>query len=300
MAQVYRLSGRDNRWTFSDLGGRLLTWDARDGSAWRRLVRGDPVLKPSEDGYRSCVMFPWVNRIGGDHWSLEGRRVPVDTSRERGNLHGLVFDAPFEVLEAEERRLRLRHRLEPGPYYPCPVECALEYAIGSRDGAEALEVSIVSTNLAEDDQIAYVTTGLHPYFLNPFGGAVDAIELFCAAAAEFAVDDRLIPTGLIDVTPEHDFRRPRPLLKTFFDNGFVLDASASPVAELALRNFNLSIHAGENCSYLQIYIPPDRDEIALEPQSGGADAFRFHQYGLRRLRPGQNFRTAMTFLAQFA
>jgi galactose mutarotase-like enzyme len=51
---------------------------------------------------------------------------------------------------------------------------------------------------------------------------------------------------------------------------------------------------------MQIYIPPHREEIAMEPQSGGADAYRFHQYGLQRLKPGESFNYACQIAVEFS
>lgn len=293
MAKIVELKGENNRWTFSSLGARLVDWEARDGDLWRPICRGDGQSPPSRDRYHGCVMFPWVNRIGGDHWSLEGHVVPVDTSGELTHLHGRLYDATWEVIEQTAGKVAFRALLAPGEFYPRPMECVVGYEVTRTKGAEALQVEIVSKNLSTEwGEVAYVTTGVHPYFLNPFGGKIDEASLMVAAAWEFAVDDRLIPTGLIEVTEEHDFRSSRVIGAAQFDNGFVAAPGASPMVRLNVRNFELTIDPVENCRYVQVYIPPDRSEIAIEPQSGGADAFRHHEYGLRRLDPGESFRFA--------
>lgn len=299
MPKIIELKGEKNRWSFSTLGGRMVSWEGLDGATWRKVCRGDGQKKSSDDHHHASVMFPWVNRIGGISWSLEGERVPVDTVRPRGHLHGLVFDSEFTVKDAGATKLALQSRVEPGEFYPRAVECVVTYSIVQKQGVEALDVSIISKNVSPGDQVAYVTTGIHPYFLNPFGGKVDEMELICAAKKEFAVDEELIPTGLTPVTAVHDFGKSRPIGATLFDSGFELDAAQSPVAELKSRNFSLAVHAGENCRYMQIFVPAHREEIALEPQSGGADAFRVPEYGLRRLKPGESFTTAMQFAASF-
>ena len=300
MPRIITLEGRNNRWALASLGGRLVSWEARDGAIWRKICRGDAAKKPSEDAHRASVMFPWVNRIGGDHWMLEGQRVPVNKRAERGHLHGLVFDAEFEIGEASASAAEFYIRLEPCEFYPRAAECSVRYEIAQAPGGvEAISVVIRSKNVSGTGA-AYITTGIHPYFLNPFGGPADEMELQCAAEKEFAVDADLIPTGLGPVTPEHDFRAPRKIGATLFDSGFVLTPGAAPSASLRIKNFTLRIDAGENCGYAQVYIPPHREEIAIEPQSGGADAFRIPEYGLRVLKPGESFRTAMRLSASFA
>lgn len=299
MGKIIELRGKNNRWQIASLGARMVGWEGKDGSVWRQICRGDGNKKASEDAHRGGLMFPWVNRIGGEHWSLEGTRVPVNTMRYHGNLHGRVFDDEFEIVSESAGEVVFYTMLEPGEFYPKRAECTVSYAVRNANGTESLEVCIDSKNPDTESDIAYVTTGIHPYFLNPFGGKADEMELTVAAAKEFAVDEWLIPTGLIDVKPEHDFREKRKIGPALLDNGFVLDCARTPAAALEIENFRFEIRAGENCGYLQVFIPPHREEIALEPQSGGADAFRFHQFGLRRLKPGESFRTRMELVGIF-
>lgn len=299
MTTAIELIGKKNRWSLSSWGGRLCGWEARDGGVWRKVCKGDPQLKPSADAFRAAVMFPWVNRIGGEEWSCEGQRTPLDRSGPLTHLHGVAFDAQWEVVEQTPTKASFRCVVEPQKFYPRQVEATATYAIGMAAKVESLDVSIVSKNL-ENSEIAYVTTGIHPYYVNPFGGKVDEMELYCAQELEFAVDDKLIPTRLGDIAKGHDFRASAKLGERFMDYGFMLKSGFSPAATLKAKNFALNVHPVENCGYMQIYIPPHREEIALEPQSGGADAFRFHQFGLRRLKPGGSFRFACQISAQFS
>lgn len=310
MPDVFQLAGERNLWTLSSLGGRLARWEARDGSTDRVVCKGDATALPSRDAHRAIVMFPWVNRIGGDHWTIDGERVPLDLSGTHTHLHGVVYDRPWETVEVGSSRVAFRVVVEPGTHYPRRVEATIAYEVvlapwpgaapgGSEAGPrfEALDVSMIARNA--DSRPAFVTMGTHPYFANPFGGTVDAMRLGCAAAREFAVDERMIPTGLGPPTPEHDFRAERPLGDTRIDSGFELRPGASPLATLALENYRLAIAPLENCGYAQIYVPPHREEIAIEPQSGGADAFRVPEYGLHVLAPGESFRWAARFVARF-
>ncbi len=308
MGKTTELKTAKNRWTFTSSGARMVSWECLDeagGGVWRKICRGDAAKKTSEDNYRAGVMFPWVNRIGGKFWSCESEHVPVDLSGPLTHLHGLVGDVEWEVVSESPTKVEYRVVLEPSKFYPRRVSATVTYSVSEIDFKvasglkhEALAVQIVGTNL-EKEKIAYLTTGIHPYFLNPFGGTVNEMELFCAAANEFSVDERLIPTGVAAVTPEHDFKVARKIGATNFDSGFILEPLAKPAAGLSHKNFRLLIVPDENCGFAQIYIPPHREEIAIEPQSGGADAFRFHQYGLKRLKPGEKFTYSSRISASF-
>lgn len=298
MTDLARIIGKKNRWEFSALGARMVGWEGLDGDQWRRICRGDGARPASEDAHRAAIMFPWVNRIGGDHWSLDGEPVPLDLSGPLTHLHGRVANARFKIVESAADRVVFRHVHEPEKFYPRRVEVTVTYLMLSDEEGEALEIAVEALNL-ETDRTAYVTMGTHPYFLNPFGGTIDEMTLEVAMTREFAVDERYIPTGLGKIQKDHDFRTPRVIGDTFMDWGFQLESGADPAARLSVKNFVLKIHPVEYCAYMQIYIPPSREEIALEPQSGGADAFRVPQFGLKRLAPGERFEHRVMLAATF-
>eukprot|EP00274_Cyanoptyche_gloeocystis_P007905 CAMPEP_0196654296 /NCGR_PEP_ID=MMETSP1086-20130531/4013_1 /TAXON_ID=77921 /ORGANISM="Cyanoptyche gloeocystis , Strain SAG4.97" /LENGTH=307 /DNA_ID=CAMNT_0041985981 /DNA_START=28 /DNA_END=951 /DNA_ORIENTATION=+ len=306
---VICLEGIRNRWRFSELGARLVSWECLDeaASTLRRVVWGDESKKCSEDAYRGAVMFPWVNRLGGSSWFLPATAtepaltVPVNTSGMLTNLHGLLFDELFSVVTWSPTMVEFKAAISAqNEWYPVAMECLVKYMILTGE-EEGLRIDIRATNTGT--RPAPVTTGVHPYFMNPFGGPIDDMDLVIGAEQEFDVDAALIPTGLSPVKPEHQFRTssppPKTVGSTHLDNGFVLDASTTAVS-LSCKNFSLAIRPIANCRYVQVYTPGDRQEIAIEPQSGGADAFRHPEYGAVVLPPGDSFEFSTGMTASFS
>eukprot|EP00276_Gloeochaete_wittrockiana_P013944 CAMPEP_0184332882 /NCGR_PEP_ID=MMETSP1089-20130417/2012_1 /TAXON_ID=38269 ORGANISM="Gloeochaete wittrockiana, Strain SAG46.84" /NCGR_SAMPLE_ID=MMETSP1089 /ASSEMBLY_ACC=CAM_ASM_000445 /LENGTH=319 /DNA_ID=CAMNT_0026656461 /DNA_START=32 /DNA_END=991 /DNA_ORIENTATION=+ len=315
--QIVEFHGKTNRISLSSWGARICDWNVLDpvGNTWRKICKGNGRVAPTQDAYRHCVMFPWVNRVRPPDWTLSENGKPdvrVKVEPFPGNLHGLLVDAIFEVTESTPSTVMFETTLSTSAQYPVPLRCYVMYRlemVETPNGSvaeEALSVQIIAKNLGE--RRAYVTTGLHPYFLNPYadnetgGGLVDHMAFFCAAEKEVEVDEQLLPRGLHKVKTEHAFHLPEGRLigQTKFDNGFVVKKGSPIIASLRIRNFQLHILAGQNSEYVQVYIPGDRHEIAIEPQSGGADAYHHHQYGLALVDPAQEWRFSTVMYALFA
>jgi hypothetical protein len=55
-----------HRITLHRLGARILSWSVRTPEGdWAEIVSANALKLPSCDDYRSAVLFPWVNRLGG-------------------------------------------------------------------------------------------------------------------------------------------------------------------------------------------------------------------------------------------
>ena len=71
--------------------------------------------------------------------------------------------------------------------------------------------------------------GIHPYLVAP-SGTIDDWSLEVPAAAELLVGRDLLPTELVEVTGDHDFRRGRPIAGASMDNAFT-DAEVQAMRE---------------------------------------------------------------------
>jgi aldose 1-epimerase len=130
--------------------------------------------------------------------------------------------------------------------------------------------------------------GWHPFF--GFNKAVDHLSLKFNAEELILVDQRLIPTGK-KIKYDH-FNQLRKIEDTKFDSCFKLAADQGKhISELYDPDNDLTVllwqETGENrYNYLQVYIPPSRLSIALEPMTCNIDAFNNGE-GLQILEPGQ-------------
>lgn len=261
----------------------------------RNVIAGvNPAELPANPAYRGAVLFPFPNRMRDGRYRFAGRdyQFAVNEAATGTALHGFLFRVPARVVDesrtAENHTATLEYqcdgRDEAG--YPFSARVALTYTL-SADGALAVEMSVENI----DDQPMPVGIGWHPYYT--LGRPIDECVLQMPPAQRVLIDERMLPTG--ERVDEERFVSPAMLGETAFDDCFVV----APGRQQAILwsepdNFGLSLwqQAGEtSMHFMQLYIPPDRQSIAVEPMSCGIDAFNTGA-GLVVLEPGQGYRAS--------
>jgi aldose 1-epimerase len=173
--------------------------------------------------------------------------------------------------------------------YPFPFKMTVTY----RFGGVWLEVDTEITNLCKTEMPAGF--GWHPYF--KIGNNVSELRLRLPEVEKIAVDKRLIPTG--KQKKYTDFANLSGIGNTEFDTGFHLTAGQGEVElfnELKGLYVTVSMMGEDNpYKYVQLYIPPSRDSIAVEPMTCAANAFN-NGLGLRILAPEESLRARFTIL----
>jgi aldose 1-epimerase len=126
--------------------------------------------------------------------------------------------------------------------------------------------------------------GWHPYFR--LGGKVDGWQLQVASDQMMEYDADLIPTGRY--VQNDVFASSRPIGDMKLDNGFLLREGLSPLCTLhnPANGLKLQFLSQQQYPFLQLYIPDNRESIAIENLSGAPDAFN-NGIGLTVLEPGQ-------------
>jgi aldose 1-epimerase len=237
-----------------------------------------------EQGFRSSKLSPFVCRIAQARYTWEGREYNLRKFHLNGAaLHGLIYDAPFEVIEKivnnRFAEVELRYTY-PGfdPGYPFPYDCYIRYRL---EPGNSLLVTTAIHNRSKHP--IPVADGWHPYF--GFGGDIGRLTLQFHASAELEYDAQLIPTG--KTKPVSSFTVPTLLGATALDNGYVLDFTREqPLCTLADPSTGLAVefHPDRSYPYLQLYTPPHRRSIAIENLSAAPDAFN-NRIGLVTLEP---------------
>lgn len=275
------------------------------GSLNRLVLRSGKGLTDVIDGYRSVEevneilgtsfkssnLFPYPNRIADATYEFEGEiyRLPMNFPQEHNAIHGLVFDKQFEVLQQENGELGcmlvLRY-ISPDDTVGFPFKFLLEltYRLTEDRGFESgIKISNVS------DSSMPVGHGWHPYF-TAGADAINGLRLSFPAKEVLEVDDRNIPTGAAN--PYAAFNKIREISDTQLDHCFRLDTSAEE-ADTVIENpatglkFKIWQQTGVNkYNYLQVYTPPTRNSIAIEPMTCAPNAFN-NEDGLIVLSPGE-------------
>lgn len=275
-----------------EYGARLNSLWLRDGPLCLNVIdglNGDDGTQESRP-YYNVLLFPFVNRLASGRYSHEQRsyRFPINEPARDNALHGFLFDATFRIVHAKadagEVTLALSHDyVGDRAHYPFPFSVGVTYRV--RQQRFTLELSLRNTGLVT----APVAVGWHPYFT--LGCPVDALRLKAPTVGRVVVDDaRLLPTG--SVQADVAFSAGRQIGREHLDSCFVLSGVAEPLILIESREARLSVRPEKPLDYLQLFTPPHRLSLAVEPMSANIDAFN-NGMGLMALPPGECFSTSV-------
>lgn len=284
-------------------GSAELTYYAEAGGYLNQLVLSKqgkklsvlPVYETLEDtmnnpNYRCTVLFPFPNRLRDGKYSFEGKdyQFPINEKHNHNNLHGFLkeYTPEVEIKGADSNKPSIVSRYVydgTRDYYPFPAEVIVEYAFTS---SADLEVTFTVNNTGKTSMP--VGTGWHPYF--NLGEKVDDLFMQFPACNRVVVDDRLLPTGELPRDTRFD---DLTLIKdTKLDHCFI--PLKGGVEEVAVKLWSEKAGAGievwqdKNFGYIQVYTPPDRKTVAVEPMSCNINAFQSND-GLTVLAAGESF-----------
>jgi aldose 1-epimerase len=286
---------------FNDHSGDLISFLPGYGGCITRLVfRGTSIIDGFRDyemlqhdkRYRSAWLFPWLNRIKDGQYTFEGKsyQLPVNETDKHTALHGFLFSQKLTLEDvglseniATARFTFSYDGLFPG--YPFPFELELDYALS---GTEGFSATYHLSNRGSFN-MPY-GAGFHPYFCfedrDVSGWYLQLPEI----SHHFVTDpQRLLPTG--QRLPFDHFAAPRKLGDMELDHCLKPGARSSRISSrLYDAEMRRQIEVWQDCGpgqfdYLQVFIPPTRDVLAIEPVNSGIDAFNNGE-GLKVLAPG--------------
>jgi aldose 1-epimerase len=243
---------------------------------------------PEEDPYRGVVLFPFPNRLRDGQFHFQGKdyQFPINEPARNHALHGNLFAQPFEILNGsqsmEMASLRLAYTNEgKETFFPFPYRLEIEFLLTDRDG---LHVHTQLINTGQSD--LPFGLGWHPYF-----GTTSPIDTWIIQFPEaflLELDKRMIPTG--QELKYRTFEAPQPFGTTVFDTGFRIPETIEifkiqildPEKQLKFTYWQQADPEGYR--YVQLYTPPGRKCLALEPMSCPANGFQTHNFHV--LEPG--------------
>lgn len=239
-------------------------------------------------GFRSAKLSPFVCRMKNARYRFNEQEHHCQKHNRKGHaLHGLIYDQDFQIgaqyADDNSAWIELHHHYRQNEEgYPFCYRIDIRYTLS----AEGLKIaSTVSNSGTEAIPIA---DGWHPYFR--LGGQADTWQLYINSQEQLEFDQDLLPTG--KRIPDQRFSRASLIGDTMLDNSFVLQNYDGAACHLENAQFRLSLYPDDSYPYLQIYIPPERQSIALENLSGAPDCFN-NGMGLHILAPNsrKTFRT---------
>lgn len=247
----------------------------RDADEWKSL---------HTQGFRSAKLSPFVCRILNGRYTWKGKEYQLEKFLLKGSaLHGLLFDAPFEVIENAEGNQYAGSELKyvyqgTDPGYPFSYDCYIRYRLEDNN-----TLSVVTAIHNRSNTAIPIADGWHPYF--SFGGPIDNLLLTIHSHEELEYDEQLIPTGKL--IPTDRWQHTAPVGSEPIDNGYLLDFTRSqPMCTLKdpVSGTTIGFIPDASYPYLQLYTPPHRRSIAIENLSAAPDALN-NKMGLIILEP---------------
>ncbi|MEQ8705294.1 MAG: aldose 1-epimerase [Phaeodactylibacter sp.] len=240
---------------------------------------------------KNVLLYPFPNRLKHGQYEWEGQRYefPVNDVPTNNALHGFGTEQTMEVAakEASVEHAQIRCRFSYDgqlDYYPFPFR--FEVAFTLRSGALEIGLSVENTGKTA----LPFGMGWHPYFR--ISDDLGNHHLHLPPCEMVGVDAEMIPTGKrYEYTT---FSQPRRIGMEVLDNCFALQQQEGRVQiQLSYADQQLGYwqEVGESgFSFVQLFTPPHRTCLAIEPMTCNIDAFNNGE-GLMRVEPGEQ-RTA--------
>jgi aldose 1-epimerase len=219
------------------------------------------------------LLHPWANRLAGDTYdaagttvSLAGLTLPHDPNGLP--IHGNLFAVPFEVKQTNDTRIvaTLDYGSHPDKLraFPFPHLLTVDARLHPTRG-----LNIVTQVEPTTDRAVPISFGWHPFVQLPNAPRAEW-DLRWPACEHVEVDERIIPTGT---------RTPQPVQKEHvaartFDDHYALgsDRTFRISAGAGRQRRALTLQFDPSYPFAQLFVPPDRDFVAIEPMTAEIDA----------------------------
>lgn len=270
------------------------------------LEKGNDEFSTQSFRIGGAFLVPYVNRIRGKlssdgktiETTIAGKELSLPANfhgknpgAEIHSIHGLILSAKFQDVKSmngatESTASGIFHGGNFGGHWLSKTDVSIRTILKDN----ALDLEVTAKNVG--DEVLPVAITIHPYFKFPSGDRTQA-RLHLPGDERTVVDnyDNVFPTGeIVPVkgTP-YDFTAPggAALGKLFMDDCFTdlkrnKDGNATievmdPAAHYGLRILAIS----PQIKAIQIYAPPDKDFVAVEPQFNLADPYNKKIWGKR-------------------
>lgn len=232
--------------------------------------------------YNSSFLFPFTNRISNGTYLFNDKtyNLEINETSLNNSLHGHIYNKTFYLKEkntshesATVTLIYINKGTSKG--FPFSYEIDIKYTFTNNN------ISIDFNIINNDNKSFPFGIGWHPYFKTT---NLNSCILDFNADNKYFLDKKMIPT---EESPLN-FKTPLLIEDTLFDDCFITKKS-----EVSLKtsefNINLDFSSKTPNSFLQIYTPPKRDCIAVEPMSCAPNSFN-NKNGLLILKPYDSYK----------
>jgi aldose 1-epimerase len=249
-------------------------------------------------GGQGDVLIPFPGRIRDGKYTFEGVEYQLTKNDGEGPnaIHGFLRSRPWDIIQQTNQSVTFGIDISgtDTPGYPFPLHIEVTYEVNPA----GIDVHYVIKNTGTTN--APAAAGFHPYFT--VGSAlIDDMALTLPFNSYLIYDSGMLPTGALSSVSavDYDFREERLIGPTKFNTCFVdpiRDSDGNIVINLRSSDAYTSVRVilGPDINYVVLYsgdpLPEShrRKSLAIEPMSGGSDAFNHPQWGLSVIKPGES------------
>ena len=234
---------------------------------------------------KNIILFPFPNRLRDGQYTHEGvtYQFDINNADTQNAIHGFSKDVPMTVanfkMDAHEGSITCEYQHD-GSHKAYPFKFNFKITFLLRGG----EFEIVMQFTNHENKPIPVGLGWHPYF--SISEKSDDTALQMPDCQLIMIDERMLPTG--EKQTFKDFETLKKIGTTFLDNGFYInnqDEKAEVILQSELGTLTYWQETGEGkWNYVQVFTPPHRKSIAVEPMTCNMDAFN-NKEGLVLLMP---------------
>ncbi len=236
---------------------------------------------------KNIILLPYPNRLRDGRYVHEGKTYQFDLTNAatQNSIHGFGKDAPMNVdkiwVKKHGAGLRCVWQYD-GHHAAYPFPFTADIMMILRAGQFEMDMTVYNDGATEIP----VGLGWHPYFKMSEKSNESSLKM--PNCQLISIDDRMLPTG--EKTQFNKFKRLTRIKEATLDNGFFINnQTENAETVLASEHGRLTFWqetGHQKWNFLQVFTPPHRKSVAIEPMTCNIDAFN-NGDGLVMLKPSE-------------
>jgi galactose mutarotase-like enzyme len=229
------------------------------------------------------LLHPWANRLS--RWGYPGvdlRGLPLPTDKNGLPMHGNLLGAPFTVTAAGPARVVAELAYDDPRAFPFPHTVTVDGRVHPERG-----LTITTEVRPTGTRAVPISFGWHPYLRLPNAPRREWM-LHWPACEHVEVDARTIPTG----RRAHQNASVVALARATFDDHYALGRSRR--FSISARDTTLTLRFDTHYPFAQLFVPPRRAMLAVEPMTAEIDALNRGNAPI--VEPGDRFRASFSIV----
>ena len=238
-------------------------------------------LKIYNERYNSSFLFPFPSRIEDGKYNFNGKDYQLEINDAalnnaiHGHIHNKTFKLKNKIVSNKKAKVKLTYKYKgENEGFPFPYKLSIIYIFTK----EIVKVRFNIENIGAEEFPFGI--GWHPYFKT---SDLNNSTLNFNGKTEWILNERLLPLKETKLS----LQTPIKIEEKELDNCFVTNESKG-VFKTTDYTMKMKFSSTPPNSFLQVYTPPTRDSIAIEPMTCGGNCFN-SKIGLQTLKPKEEY-----------